>query len=154
MLAQNDESLAEFKKDWSDNVEVDISSYFDRVLSAQSQSLLDGVDLDIDLYDLGSLDIGNGAGRDNLGLTHANALIHWMKIHNTSSASGSSLIVDSSQSGGWTSWLPSGTHTLGPGERIFGLWFDGLAVADSTNHILRLTASGDVTFDFEFLSSQ
>jgi hypothetical protein len=87
-------------------------------------------------------------------MSHANALIHWMKIHNTSTASGSSLIVDSSQAGGWTSWLPSGTHTLGPGERIFGLWLDGVAVADSSNHILRLTASGNITFDFEFLSSQ
>ena len=126
---------------------------FDRVFAAIGVSLLDTVTDQIDLFDLGSYDLGNGAGRDVVGMAHGNALIHFFRIKNDADSTGS-LVVDFSISNGWTAWFDD-SHTLVPGAEIQGWWPAGLAVTDSTNHLLDLTASGgDLTYELEFLPSQ
>lgn len=154
--ASNTDSLTQFLLKWDSDEKLDISTVFDRVLSAQSKTLADAANNDIDMYDLGTWDIGNGAGRDNLGFAHANATIHFLRVINQSaSGSGANLVIDTSVANGWTNGMPSGTKTLTPGG-IFLLYDPtGIAVTDASNHILRLTASGaEATYDFEFLSKQ
>lgn len=158
LQVQNSTSLTKFQKDYQDRVESDLKVsavyVFDRILVASDVALSDTANEDIDVYDLGTYDIGNGAGRDSLGMSQANVTIHYMFIRNRDDSTGN-LVVDSSQVNGWTAWLPSGTHTLKPGDFIQGYWTAGLAVTDASNHILRLTASGgDINYDFEFLSKQ
>lgn len=126
---------------------------FDRAVMASSIPMIGAGSVDIDLYDLDALDIGNGPGRDTIGLTMANATIHAMLIQNKSTSTGD-LTVDTNQTGGWTSWLPAGTHSLAPGSLLSGVWPSGIAVADTTNHILRLTSSDVLSFDLYFVAKQ
>jgi hypothetical protein len=149
-------SQANVRKSFGDltteTLKVSGSYVFDGVVIADGKTLTDATNLDLDLYDLGAFDLGNGAGRDSAGQAHTNATIHYMRIKCDSGSTGS-LVVDSSQANGWTAWLPSGTTTLAPGSMIQGYWPAGLAVTDASNHILRLTASGgDATYSIEFLS--
>jgi len=155
--ASNPDSLAIISKLWDAKIELDFktsgSYFFDSLFSAESKDLTSASSVDIDIYDLGTYDLGNGAGYDNLGFTHANATIHFMFIRNLSTSTGN-LVVDPSVANGWTAWLPSGTHTLAPGAMIFGYWPAGLTVTDASSHIVRITASGgDITYDFQFLST-
>lgn len=127
---------------------------FDRLFSAIDQTITNATSLDVDLYDLGTLDIGNGPGRDSVGLAHANSKIISMTIGNTSASLGT-LTVDTSVANGWTAWMTSGTTVLLPGDSISGIWQAGLTVTDATNHLLRLSASvDDVIFDLQFTSLQ
>lgn len=139
----------------SENLKDGAGAYvFDRVFSATSKTLADTTNEDVDLYDLGTYDLGNGAGRDSLGMSHANATIRYMLVRCLSSSTGS-LIVNTSVANGWTAWLPSGTFTLTPGAIMEGYFPAGLAVTDASNHLLRLTATGgDADYDLQFLSKQ
>ena len=154
--AVNDSTNAKFSLDGTGSTEkFQTSSSYDpeKLLDASGQVLSDTSNLDIDLYDLGTWDIGSGAGRDTLAQAHTNSLIYMLYVKNDSDSTGN-LVFDTSQTGGWTSWMPSGTHTLEPGASLCGVWPSGIAVADTSNHILRLTAaSGDVTFDLQMLST-
>ncbi len=99
--------------------------------------------------------MGAGAGGDNLGLAHANSAIHAIMIENDSSSAGD-LRVDTNVTGAWTGLLPASTTLdLDAGSFlhcVFGT--TGKAVADTTNHILRLSAvGGTCTINVVFFSS-
>lgn len=128
---------------------------FDRVFFDENASLLDTTSINFDMYDLGTYNVGNGAGRDNVGLTHANAKIIYLFIRNRSTSTGN-LEVNTSQTNGWTNLFGgSSTKTLAPGASMREVHPAGIAVTDAANHILQLAAaSGDLSFDFEFLSNQ
>lgn len=157
LQATNDDSQAQYRR-VSDPFTEDYTTdagvrRFTKILEALDQSLADTANEDLDLYDLGTLDIGNGPGRDTLGLAHTNSKIYRLVVRNQSISTGS-LVFDTSQTGGWTSWMPSGTHSLEPGAMLCGSWPNGIDVADTSNHILRLTASsGAVVYDLQILSS-
>jgi hypothetical protein len=129
---------------------------FDRILALEDYSLTTAAgNLDIDLYDLGTLDVGSGPGDDNLGQSHANSAIHAILIENASSSVGD-LRIDTGATGSWTGILPaSATLDLDAAsfiQCVFGT--TGKAVADTTNHILRLSAQGgDCTINVVFFSS-
>jgi hypothetical protein len=129
---------------------------FDRVLALEDYSLTVAAgNLDIDLYDLGTLDVGAGPGDDNLGLSHTNSAIHAILIENASSSAGD-LRIDTNVTGAWTGLLPASTTLdLDAGSFlhcVFGT--TGKAVADTTNHILRLAAiGGTCTINVVFFSS-
>ncbi len=129
---------------------------FDRLWALEDYSLTTAAgNLDIDLYDLGNIDVGAGAGDDNLGLAHANSAIHAIMIENDSSSAGD-LRVDTNVTGAWTGLLPASTTLdLDAGSFlhcVFGT--TGKAVADTTNHILRLSAvGGTCTINVVFFSS-
>lgn len=129
---------------------------FDRVFSLDSYSLtLASGNLDIDLYDLASLNIGTVAGADNLGLPHTNSLIHYILIKNDSTSAGN-LRIDNGVTNAWTGLLPaSATLDLSPGMYVscmFGT--TGKAVTDASSHMLRLSAqTDDCTIDVTFFAS-
>ncbi|MGI9459634.1 MAG: hypothetical protein ACR2NF_06520 [Pirellulales bacterium] len=130
---------------------------FDRVLALEDYSLtLASGNLDIDLYDLGTLDVGSGPGRDNLGLAQANAKICAILIENQSTSAGD-LRIDNTVANAWTGILPaSATLDLDAGSYmncVFGA--TGKPVTDASSHILRLSAQGDdCTINVVFFSSQ
>lgn len=129
---------------------------FDHVLALEDYSLTVAAgDLDLDIFDLGTLDVGAGPGDDNLGQSHANSAIHAIMIQNSSSSTGD-LRIDTNASGSWTGILPaSSTLDLDAGsfiQCVFGT--TGKPVVDTTNHILRLSAQGgDCTISVVFFSS-
>lgn len=131
---------------------------FDRSFALEDYSLtVASGNLDIDLYDLGSIDLGAGAGEDALGLTHANAKIHLVAIQNKEIASGGTLRIDGGVTGHWTGILPaSATLDIPQGGFLVVQFGDaGSAVTDTTSHMLRLSAqTTDCEINFVFFSSQ
>ena len=131
---------------------------FDRSFALEDYSLtVASGNLDIDLYDLGSIDLGAGAGEDALGLTHANAKIHLVAIQNKEITGGGTLRIDGGVTGHWTGILPaSATLDLPQGGFLVVQFGDaGSTVTDATNHMLRLSAqTTDCEINFVFFSSQ
>ena len=131
---------------------------FDRSFALEDYSLtVASGNLDIDLYDLGSIDLGAGAGEDALGLTHANAKIHLLAIQNKEITGGGTLRIDGGVTGHWTGILPaSATLDIPQGGFLVVQFGDtGSTVTDTTNHILRLSAqTTDCEINFVFFSSQ
>lgn len=131
---------------------------FDRSFALEDYSLtVASGNLDIDLYDLGSIDLGAGAGEDALGLTHANAKIHLVAIQNKEITGGGTLRIDGAVTGHWTGILPaSATLDIPQGGFLVVQFGDtGSTVTDTTNHMLRLSAqTTDCEINFVFFSSQ
>lgn len=131
---------------------------FDRSFALEDYSLtVASGNLDIDLYDLGSIDLGAGAGEDALGLTHANAKIHLLAIQNKEITGGGTLRIDGGVTGHWTGILPaSATLDIPQGGFLVVQFGDtGSTVTDTTNHMLRLSAqTTDCEINFVFFSSQ
>ena len=132
---------------------------FDRVFAMEAYSLTTAAgNLDIDLYDIGTgIDLGAGAGEDNLGLTHANAKIHMIAIRNKVITSGGELRIDNGVTNAWTGILPaSATLDLPQGGVLVAQFGDtGATVTDASSHMLRLSAqTADCEIDVVYFSSQ
>lgn len=123
-----------------------------RAWSSSVRSLTSGNSETIDVYDFGSIDIGAGAGLDALGQSLALSGIKALYIENISGSAGNLVVGNDGTTAAWNSFFSASdtaTFTLQPGA-IF-LTADptalGMAVADSTNHLLKLAASGgDLTY--------
>jgi hypothetical protein len=128
----------------------------DRFWSSRARALTAGNSEDIDVYDLGSLDIGAGAGKDPVGLAFANVDITGILIENTSSSAGDLVIGNNATTAAWVGFFGGDTQaiTLKP-TSIFFLSTEndpGFAVADTSSHLLRIAASGgDVTYDIHLM---
>lgn len=149
-----------FSVQWAETLKNSGGSFiFDRLLHLDDYSLTTGAgNLDIDLFDLASLDVGMGAGRDNIGLTHSNAKIVGFAIRNQVKSPAGSLRIDNSGAGAaaWTGiWGATRVLDIPNGGWLSSYWGEtGLAVTDATNHILRLSAqTNDVVLDLAFLSA-
>lgn len=125
----------------------------DAYWQSEGRTLTSGNDEDIDLYDFGALDIGAGAGLDPLGqaLTLADVVI--LLVVNRDTSTGTLLVGAEGSGAAWNSPFngddeaalalpPGGFALLGaPGATAF-------PVADTSNHLLTLAASGgDCTYD-------
>ena len=131
---------------------------FDRSFALEDYSLtVASGNLDIDLYDLGSIDLGAGAGEDALGLTHANAKLHLLAIQNKEITGGGTLRIDGGVTGHWTGFLPASATLDIPQGGFLVLQFGdtGSTITDTTSHMLRLSAqTTDCEINFVFFSSQ
>lgn len=130
----------------------------DRFWQSTGRTLASGGAEDIDVYDLGSLDIsGAGAGRDALGQAWTVAEIAGMLVFNRAASAGKLLIGGKGTSAAWSDWLNANDDaelTLPPsGIFLIAATNDpAWAVADTTNHLLTMTASGGaVTYDLYLL---
>lgn len=114
------------------------------------RTLTTGATEDIDVYDFGALDIGAGAGLDALGQSMALTGIKAVLITNLSTSTGNLEVGNKAATTAWQSmFVGSGDAdaaciTLAPGASF--LYIDpsaaGLAVADTSNHLLTMTDSG------------
>lgn len=127
-----------------------------------SATLLEAGTLVVDLYDLGSLDTGAGAGRDNLGQIMALYEIVAIAIMNESVSISVSSDSDSDtlpclsiQPDATNGWGPIGSHTVATGGALqsggilYKLQIEEVAfpVVDGSSHRVLLTAvGGDIDF--------
>lgn len=138
------------------------ANQFNRGWKKHDWSLADAATVNLDLYDLGALDIGAGPGEDPLGLTQANTELVGMMIQSQSDSVGSLMIGGEGSTACWQSLFHvSGTlsDTAGlkllPGATLLLVApkSPAYAIADSSNHLLKFAASGglvDFNADFFF----
>lgn len=130
----------------------------DRFWQSTGRTLTSGGSEDIDVYDLGSLDIsGAGAGRDANGQVWTVAEIAGMLVYNRPTSAGNLLIGGKATAAAWSTWLNANDDaelTLPPsGIFLIASTNDpAWAVADTSNHLLTMLASGGaVTYDVYLL---
>lgn len=129
------------------------SGQADRAWSEYSRSLADGSNEDLDLYDLGTRDVGAGAGLDPLGQSWQVSEIVGIIIYN---AGPGDLTVTPASSGGWTPLLGSGgTHTVSAGGFLYAYnpADPAFAVTDSSSHQLNFaSANGASVYDVHLVA--
>lgn len=128
------------------------SSKANRWIQNTDRALTSGNSEDLDLYDLAGFD----ATTDLVGTTVTFADIVGLVIRNQSSSAGNLAVGGKGDSTAWTSLLANNSDilTILPGAAIaLCVSSDpGYAVVDTTNHILKMAASGgDVTYDIWIL---
>lgn len=111
-----------------------------RTLSASSSET-------IDLYDLASVDIGAGAGLDSLGQSFALTGIKAIYIRNHADSGGAIAIGNESTTATFNSPF-EGSDTSAVTLEAGGIFLitdpsaSGMAVADTSNHLLKITDAG------------
>jgi hypothetical protein len=127
----------------------------DRFWSSSSRTLADAATETFDLYDLSTLNLGAGAGKDPLGQSVAFVDITCIAVfNNTTAGDGGKVIVGGDGTAAcWNSWANGDDDavTIIPAGGLFTLYSPAdpaWAVADTSNHLLKVTASGSaVTYD-------
>lgn len=126
------------------------ANQFNRGFDIKDREISSGNNEVVDLYDLGSIDVGSGAGRDPVGQALAIEEIASILIMQTGGAG--RLEVEPDATNGWNQL---GSHTVSAGTALHngGALFksvpstEGMDVADASAHRIKLTANGgDVTY--------
>lgn len=119
----------------------------DKIIKAAGQTLT-STTTDIDMYDLGSLNVGAGAGRDNLGQAVALAEVVAVLFYIHTTSTGTFIIGNNGTAAAWNSpFNGSDTASIGPFRAgsivmLATRSATGFTVTDASNHLLRLEASG------------
>ena len=125
----------------------------DKIWSLTERSLSGASSENIDVYDFGTIDIGTGAGEDALGNTVTLADIVAVIVENKSTSTGNLTIGGEGSAAAWNSiFNASDTAELGPlppgGFFMIGSGADpAFAVADTSNHLFKMTSSATLTYD-------
>jgi len=101
------------------------------------------------------LDIGAGAGDDNLGETHANSFINSIVIQNDADSAGT-LRINQTVANSWSGLTGGSTSVDLPAGGFFAISYGsgGNAVTDASSHLLQLDAvSGDCDATVIFVSN-
>jgi hypothetical protein len=119
----------------------------DRIWISKGRTLASGASETIDVYDLGSIDIGAGAGKDALGQSWALAEAVGLIVLSASTSVGTLAIGGEGSTATWASIFGASDTaytTIGPGGALVLYRPDdpAYAVADATNHLLKMAASG------------
>jgi hypothetical protein len=131
----------------------------DKVWGSDSRALTSGTNEEIDLYDLGSLDVGAGAGKDPLGEAWAIAEIVGFMVVSESNSVGNVEVGGATAATGneFNSWVGDDSDKVKVRPGGFCMFFapgdPAYAVADATNHKLKIAAAGgDVTYSIYVLA--
>lgn len=127
----------------------------DKVLLIDKEVITSGTSLTVDVYDLGTLDVGAGAGDDNLGETHANTAVNSIIIQNDGDSAGT-LRINQTVANSWSGLLGGSNQIDLPAGGFFALSYGatGSAVTDASSHVIQLDAvSGDVTATLIFVAN-
>jgi len=136
------------------------ASLANRGWESKDRALADTISEDIDLYDFGSINIGAGAGKDCHGDSLALTGIKGLYVFNHADSVGNLLVGGI---GATTAWMPLFNSNddaelvihPGGGFAVFTPTAAGYAVADTTNHLLHMLASGGaVTYDITVIGIQ
>mgnify|MGYP003629733578 CR=1 FL=1 len=125
----------------------------DKAWGSLGRALTTSATEDIDLYDLGTIDIGPGAGRDPLGQDVTYAELVMIYIGNATTSTGSLLIGGKAAGTAQLNTFlavagtASDTAQIGPIPPggfvvLYAPAAAAFAVADATNHLLAMTESG------------
>ncbi len=122
----------------------------------KDRALATGVSEDIDFYDLGSLDIGAGAGNDPLG--QALTFEEIVTVMITQTGGTGRLQINATNPSNPLAWMPSLTVANGGALRNDSVFLmhrpgeDGLDITDASSHMVRFGASGgNVTYTIVLL---
>jgi hypothetical protein len=126
-----------------------ITDKCDKVWFSENRALVGGTNEELDLYDLGSVDIGAGAGKDPLGGTLALAEIVTILVYVESTSVGTLEIGGTSSATGneFNSIFGADAHNV-KGLKAKSVFLihnpadPAFAVADTTNHKLKMAAVG------------
>lgn len=137
-----------------------IADKVDKAWFSKSRALTSGNDETLDLYDWGSVNLGAGAGKDPLGQAQALVEIAAILIYVRPESAGNLIVGNDGTTAAFNSIFAGSTDsdtaavTVKPGG-IFLIAAPGdpaYAVADTSNHLLKLAASGgNVTYDIHVL---
>jgi hypothetical protein len=125
----------------------------DRIFTSQGRELTSGTSEDIDLYDLNLLDIGAGAGNDPLGQPWVVREIVYLSIVNSSTSDGTLKVGGKGNAQTWSAPFNGDDDALvlvvpRGFVQLYGASDPAYAVANTTNHVLKIEASGgDCTYD-------
>ncbi len=125
-----------------------------------NRTLQNGANEDIDFYDLVTIDIGAGVGKDGVGLDVSpnEEIVAFAIVNNNAIGAAGQLEIQPTAAAGWD---PIGIHTqaLGGALRGQGLYSKaqpadtGFVVTNGASHRVRFTAyGGDVTYSIYLLS--
>lgn len=125
------------------------ASQANRGWQSKTRTLQNGVSEDIDLYDLGAIDIGAGLGNDGVGqAVEPNEEIVAVAIVNDNAVTADGMLeIEPSSTNGWTS-IGTHTNTTKGALRGQGVLFKcqiantGFEVTDGSSHRIKLTAYG------------
>jgi hypothetical protein len=118
----------------------------DRLWSSKSRDLAIGVSETIDVFDFAGVDLGAGAGRDQLGQTMALAEMIEVMVKVRRGSAGV-LEIDTSLANGWTTLLDGVVRLKATStqDAVFVILVpaDGVGtITDGSNHLLKFTAVG------------
>ncbi len=125
----------------------------DQVWASKGRSLSGASAEDIDCFDLGSINIGTGAGENALGNAMTFAEIVLLFVENNSTSTGNLTIGNKNATTAWqTPFNASDTGAVGPIKPGgFFMLCEGadpaFAVADTSDHLLTMTSSDTLTYD-------
>lgn len=125
----------------------DGSGEADAYWASKGRELASGADETIDLYDFAALDIGAGAGLDPVGQAITLAGVVGFIIYNRPDSVGTLTVGAEGSAAAWNSPFAGEDDEAGlvvpPGAiRAFADPITALAVADSSNHLLKIAAAG------------
>ena len=132
------------------------ANQFDRVWYAEDRVINSASSEDLDMYDLAAFDIGAGAGKSALGLAFTNVELVALGFWNKAVSTGTLYIGAKNAATAFQSLFhvngslddTAGT-LIAPGGMV--MWFNpnnpAYAIADTSNHLLKLAATGgNVTY--------
>jgi len=129
----------------------------DRIWAHLGRDIVSAASETIDVYDFGSLNIGGGAGKDALGQSLALAEVVAILIVNSEESDGILNVGGDGTTAAWNSPF-GGSDTAYTPVMPGGAWLifsptdPAYVVADTSNHLLKLAASGgDVTYQMILL---
>jgi hypothetical protein len=119
---------------------------FNRAWQSKGRTLSSASE-DIDLYDLGALDVGAGAGEDALGLPLAATAVVCICIENRAASAVPLLVGGKAAATAWNSMFNGDDNAklslpVNSGFCFWAIGASALAVADVSNHLLKIEASG------------
>jgi hypothetical protein len=130
----------------------------DRAWRDTTRTLTSGSSDDIDIYDLDTIDIGGGAGKSALGQDVALVELVGLLVENLSTSVGDLIIGNNATAAAFSElfngsdtaelkYPPGGVHlSFCPGNPAW-------PIADTTNHLLRIAASGgNITYNIALLA--
>ncbi len=125
----------------------------DRFWQDEGRTITSGNNEDIDLYDFGTLDIGAGAGLSPLGQAQTWAELVAILVRNTAASAGDLHVGGNGTAAAFNSFFnadDSAVVVVNPGGMfmLFAPDDPAYAITDTSNHLLRMAASGgNVTYD-------
>lgn len=134
------------------------ASKCDKVWWDTSRALSGATSESLDLYDLGSVNIGGGAGKDVFGGAWATVEVVGLYVENESSSTGNLTLGAEGSSAAWNSLFNGDDEAaIGPikpgGVILIYMPSDpAFAVADSSNHLLKIASSATLTYNIAILA--
>jgi len=130
----------------------------DRWLLSKGRVLTDGNHENVDLYDLGTMDVGAGAGRDTLGLTWSISSIVMLLVTSSAGSTGDVLVGGAGSGNTWNTLFngdDSSEVVVRPGGAFMAFTpaEPAYAVNNLSNHVLKILASGgDIEYDIAIVA--